>query len=119
MLACTHNQRTPRPRSAWSRRAALAMSLIALVLAGDRGSGQSTPTQLKYFKNFFVTGDFARASVDFGSQSHGGGFVTGEIHFNANSETVPADAEIVGAFLVLANSARFGDHSHVGAAVPR
>ena len=100
MLASTHNRRTPRPRSAWSRRAPLLMICLALVvLSGQnsQGQGPADTAGLTYFKNFFVTGNYITASVDFGSQSGGNGLVTGTISFGSNA--MPVDADVVGAFL--------------------
>ena len=68
MLASTHNQRTPSQRSAWSRRAALLMCMALIVVSGQGSQGQGSPPGLSYFKNFFVTGNFVVASLDFGSQ---------------------------------------------------
>ncbi|MET0212727.1 MAG: hypothetical protein ABW292_06980, partial [Vicinamibacterales bacterium] len=57
------------------------------------------PPGLNYFKNFFVTGNYVVASVDFGSQSGGGGFLEAEINFDQPEEMVPPNADVVGAIL--------------------
>ena len=53
---------------AWSRRAALLIAAALTVLAGQTGQGQGQPpppppNALKFFKNFFVTGDYLVAGV--------------------------------------------------------
>jgi hypothetical protein len=83
----------------WSQRAALFVCMALIVLSGHRSQSQGSPPGLNYFKNFFVTGNYVGASVDFGSQSGGGGFVTAVINFDDPSELVPDDADVVGAFL--------------------
>ena len=50
---------------AWSRSTALLIAVALTVLAGQTGQGQSPPPPdaLKFFKNFFVTGDYLVAGV--------------------------------------------------------
>ena len=101
MPARSSNRRTAQPQRAWSRRALLLVCSMMIVLSGIGSHGQApadTPG-LNYFKNFFVTGSFATASVDFGSQSGGGGFVTGTITVDQPDELIPNDADVVAAFL--------------------
>src|SRR5688572_7827002 len=59
-------RRLHRPgQVAWSRSAALLIAVALTVLAGQTGQGQSPPSPgpLKFFKNFFVTGDYLAAGV--------------------------------------------------------
>ena len=55
---------------------------------------------LSFFKNFFVSGNYVAAGIDFGSQSGGGGVITGEVHFGSGNENaVPPNADLLGAIL--------------------
>ena len=81
------------------KRLGILLTLLFLLLSSQSSQTQAgDPPGLNFFKNFFVTGNYVVASVDFGSQSGGGGFVEAEINFN-DPEEVPADADVVGAFL--------------------
>jgi len=75
--------------------AAALLSLGSIVAATQIGHTQTVSDGLHFFKNYFVTGGSVTGNVDFGSQSGGGGFVTGVIPISG----VPQDADIVGAFL--------------------
>jgi len=86
----------------WFSPRAVLLCAVFVMLSVQRGMTDNGPTALNYFKNFFVTGNFVTNSVDFGSQSGGGGFVTGVINFPSAAnpqEFVPPDADVVGAFL--------------------
>ena len=70
-------------------------SLAFVLLFAQLGQAQS----LNYFRNFFVTGDYAVGGV--GMEALGvDGLATGEIHFDlAHMNEVPASAEILAAYL--------------------
>ena len=98
-MTAKNNQITRLHSLGWSRRAALLMCMALIVFSGQRGQGQAVPGDtpgLNYFKNYFVTGNYAIASVDFGSQSGGNGLVTATI---ATGQLIPDDADVVGALL--------------------
>ncbi len=82
-------------------RKVVALSLLGLVLllAQQPGKAQSSPPNaLPFFKNYFITGDYRVGSVDLSNPV--GNFATGDIHFNnALGNAVPANADIVAAFL--------------------
>src|SRR5688500_1574878 len=72
---------------------------LLLLLSSQNGQTQGNPPGLNYFKNFFVTGNYVAASVDFGSVSGGAGFIQADINFDDPEELVPSNADVVGAFL--------------------
>src|SRR5262245_37033976 len=81
-------------RNTWRARAQpwFAFCALALFLSVPLAQAQ----QLSYFKNFFVTGDYVAAGV--GLQHTGvNGFATGSI--TIDPAKVPADAEVVAAYL--------------------
>jgi hypothetical protein len=79
-----------------ARPCAAAIFCVELLVAATQvGHTQTVTDGLHFFKNYFVTGGSVTGNVDFGSQSGGGGFVTGVIPISG----VPQDADIVGAFL--------------------
>jgi hypothetical protein len=79
-----------------ARPCATAIFCLELFLAATQvGHTETLSDGLHFFKNYFVTGGSVTGNVDFGSQSGGGGFVTGVIPISG----VPQDADIVGAFL--------------------
>src|SRR5262245_65741427 len=79
-----------------ARPCAAAIFFLELFVAATQiGHTQTVNDGLHFFKNYFVTGGSVTGYVDFGSQSGGGGFVTGVIPISG----VPQDADIVGAFL--------------------
>lgn len=84
-----------------SRRNPLGLALLSvcLLLAQLPGTAQTSPPDaLPFFKNYFITGDYRAGSIDLSNPA--GGFVEGDIHFNdALTNTVPANADIVAAFL--------------------
>jgi len=86
---------TPFPFRAKPAGAAAILILELFVAATQIGHAQTVNDGLHFFKNYFVTGGSVTGNVDFGSQSGGGGFVTGVIPISG----VPQDADIVGAFL--------------------
>jgi hypothetical protein len=82
----------------FKKRAAFLAIGVFLLFAEQPGLGQAPPPDaLKFFKNYFVTGDYVSAGVNLRGTGSGG-FATGEIHF-AGAETVPANADILAAFL--------------------
>ncbi len=94
----------------WCRKPVCLSALSLLLLAAQLpGQAQSSPPDaLPFFKNYFVTGDYSVGSIDLTNPA--GGFATGDIHFNdAIGNTVPANADILAAFLVLGN-----DHAAAG-----
>ena len=80
-----------RQRVDWLRRTGSLIVCVALIALSGGGSHGQTPNRLNYFKNFFVTGNYATASVDFGSQSGGNGLVTGTI---TTGQMIPNDADV-------------------------
>ena len=72
---------------------------LLVLLAQQPGKAQtSSPNALPFFKNYFITGDYQVGTVDLSGPI--GGFATGDIHFNAAlGNALPANADIVGAFL--------------------
>jgi hypothetical protein len=82
-------------------RKVVVLSLLGLVLllAQQPGKAQSSPPNaLPFFKNYFITGDYRVGSIDLSNPV--GNFVTGDIHFNnALGNAVPANADVVAAFL--------------------
>ena len=84
----------------WCRKPVCLSALSLLLLAAQLpGQAQSSPPDaLPFFKNYFVTGDYSVGSIDLTNPA--GGFATGDIHFNdAIGNTVPANADILAAFL--------------------
>ena len=86
------------PRHSLRTTSALS-TLLLLVLYSQGSHTQGNPPGLNFFKNFFVTGNYVAASVDFGSVSSGGGFIEADIDFDQPEELVPENADVVGAFL--------------------
>ena len=85
---------TRRRVSFASIRGCIGLLTFCVVMAaqGERGYGQAQP--LKFFKNYFVTGDFAVAGV--GLEGRGvNGIATGAI----NVSGVPEKADVLAAFL--------------------
>lgn len=87
------------------KRAVLAAIAGALVLQLHQGAPMSAqaPDALKFFKNYFITGDYAVGGVGLKGQGVGG-IATGSIAIAG----VPENADVVGAFLywqVVANEA--------------
>ena len=84
----------------WSRKS-VCLSALCLILLFAQLPGRahsSSPNALPFFKNYFITGDYRVGSVDLSGPA--GNFATGDIHFNdALGNTVPANADIVAAFL--------------------
>jgi len=84
--------------SAWVRVIAVVCVTVSLLVMGPKAQTQA-PDALKFFKNFFLTGDYVVGGV--GLRGLGGqngsppGIATGTISIT----TVPADADIVAAFL--------------------
>jgi hypothetical protein len=69
--------------------ALLALSVLVYAQSGEAADG------IKFFKNYFVTGDYVTGSVDLLPQSAVAGRVTGTIPISG----VPANADILAAFL--------------------
>src|ERR671913_90002 len=83
-------------RALWVRRAAALLSLAAVtVVSQPSGYAQADPPDaLPFAKGYTVTGNYVVSGVDLPA-SGVGGYVTGTINMNG----VPADAEILAAFL--------------------
>jgi hypothetical protein len=98
MSARKRNSSFTRHNTTWSRRVGLLICLAFVAVSGGPIHADVPPDSggLNYFKNFFVTGNYATASVDFGSQSGGNGLVTATI---TTGQLIPNDADVVGAFL--------------------
>src|SRR5215471_9955437 len=76
---------------------AAIVSLLTLTVAQETGFAQ-TPDALPFAKGFLVTGGYAAGSVDLDPKTAAGGVVTGTVPMNGMN-AVPADAEIIGAYL--------------------
>ena len=84
----------------WCRKSVClsALCLVSLFAQLPGRAQSSPPNALPFFKNYFITGDYRVGSVDLSIPA--GNFATGDIHFNdALGNTVPANADIVAAFL--------------------
>ena len=73
---------------------AVALAAATLLHVRDTGVGAQVPDDLKFFKNYFVTGDYVVAGV--GLRGTG---VDGTATGNIDVQGVPAGAEIVSAQL--------------------
>jgi hypothetical protein len=86
------------PRARIKRSGALVALCVGLLFAQPHGRAQ-TADALKFFKNFFLTGDYVVAGVGLrglgGQSGSPAGIATGTISISG----VPADADIVAAFL--------------------
>lgn len=90
-------------------RPTLVLLCIAIVLVNSQRVRTADPQDaLRFFRNYFVTGDYAVGGVglrtiDGTADDQDGladGFATRTIHFNeVNGNAVPADANILAAFL--------------------
>ncbi len=86
----------PRNQVGQSLRGFVGLPVVVVLLLLTQ-AGQAQPTNaLRFFKNYFVTGDYLVAGV--GLRGTGvGGIATGEIHFSGTN-VVPPDADIMAAF---------------------
>ena len=85
---------------------------IVLVLAATLAQPARAEDALRFFKNYFLTGDYTVAGV--GLQGAGvNGFATGTINIAAG--TVPAHADVLGAFLYWATVEHTPGEGAVGA----
>jgi hypothetical protein len=85
---------TIRGRRLWRSPAALII-LGLVVLFSPRAANAQGPDALPFSRNYLITGNYVVGGVDLAPASGGGGFLTGTISMNG----VPANADIVGAFL--------------------
>ena len=69
--------------------ALLTLSVLAYAQSGEAADG------IKFFKNYFITGDYVTGSVDILPQTAVGGRASGTIPMSG----VPANADILAAFL--------------------
>ncbi len=86
------------------KRAFLVAVALATVfhLVDKRVAAQTTLDDLKFFKNYFVTGDYCVAGVGLHGQGSVNGLSTSEIDLNDNPATrvgVPRGADILAAYL--------------------
>ena len=98
---------------------------LALVPLLTQTGGQAADVQdpLRYSDGFLVTGNYVVGGVDFTSNQNPAdqnGLATGTINFNdARNNKVPADADIVGASLLLGSDLRTWGEADRGRKVPR
>src|SRR3954462_8296778 len=82
----------------WRRTVALVFVTVPLLMLQPKAQTQ-VPDALKFFKNFFLTGDYVVAGVGLrglgGQNGSPAGLATGNISLTG----VPADGDVVAAFL--------------------
>src|SRR5262249_55974255 len=106
--ARTPNRARNTPSSS-TPRVLFATIVVMFAVVGQRPSrAADTPDALPYSLSYTVTGDYAVGGVDLLPASQTNGFQTATIHMGTSADdTVPANAEILAAFLyweTLANS---------------
>jgi VCBS repeat-containing protein len=92
-MSCATLGVAPSPRLRRSP-VALLLVVIGLVVAQTVGHAQ-VPDALPFSRNYLITGNYVVGGVDLAPASGGSGFLTGTI----NMSGVPANADILGAFL--------------------
>jgi len=91
---------TPRRRLDFFRAIALATLLIGVVAQDSGQAAEDPPDALPYSLSYTVTGDYAVGGVDLLPSPQTNGFQTATIHMGTTADnTVPANAEILAAFL--------------------
>ena len=91
---------TPRRRVNLNRGIALAALLIGVVAQDFGKAADAPPDALPYSLSYTVTGDYAVGGVDLLPSPHTDGFQTATLHMGTTEDnTVPANAEILAAFL--------------------
>ena len=79
-----------------ARRSSTALLVLGLVVLFAQTVGHAqVPDALPFSRNYLITGNYVVGGVDLAPASGGGGFLTGTI----NMSGVPANADILGAFL--------------------